>query len=597
MTGLPALAILLLLGIGAQWLAWRLRLPSILLLLCAGFFAGPEWLGWVDTDRLLGDLLFPLVAAAVGVVLFEGGLGLNLADLKGHGKVVLRLVTVGALVTWALATALAYGLLGLPLGIAVLLGAILIVSGPTVVGPLLRHIHPRGPTGSILTWEGILIDPVGALMAVLVYEGLSLGSLDVAAGHGGVGVLLTLLCGGGGGVLGGLLLVTVLRRHWVPETLLGPVTLALVVGLFAGTNLLQEESGLLAVTAMGVVAANLGGAQVRPILEFKENLRVLLISLLFVLLAARLTREQLSVLDARAFAFLGALLLVVRPLAALVCTWGTTLTWKERVFVAWLCPRGIVAAAVASVFGLALVEQGVPGAEHLLPVVFLVIVGTVVVYGLTAPWLARRLGLSVPDPQGCVFVGAQPWARAMAAALGQLGVEVLLIDTNRHNVRDARLEGLEAHQGNVLDANFLEHVDLTHMGRVLALTPNDEVNTLVCAEMAHEFGRRNVYQIATDSVPRAAGRPLGVEAPGLRGRRLFAGDVDAYRLARRFAAAGRPHVTPLTEQFTYEDFRKRHGDEAIVLFSVSPAGRLQIDTADTPLKPERDARLVAFIPE
>ncbi len=437
MSGLSAIAVILLLGMSAQWIAWRLKLPSILLLLGAGFFAGPEWTGLVDPDALLGDLLFPIVSASVAIILFEGGLGLQFSDLKGHGAVVFRLITVGALVTWVLAGAAAWWLLDLSAGMSILLGAIVIVSGPTVVGPLLRHIHPRGPTSSILTWEGILIDPVGALMAVLVYEGLSLGSLDVAAGHGGMGILLTLLYGGGGGVLGGLLLVQILKHHLVPETLLGPLTLALVVGIFAGTNLLQEESGLLAVTAMGIVAANLAGSGVRAILEFKENLRVLLISALFILLAARLTQEELSVLDWRAFAFLGLLLFVVRPLSVVASAWGSTLTRKERIFLAWICPRGIVAAAVASVFGLALVEQQVPGAEMLLPVVFLVIVGTVVVYGLTAPILARRLGLSMPDPQGCLFVGAHGWARALAKALQECDIEVLMLDTNRPNVRAA----------------------------------------------------------------------------------------------------------------------------------------------------------------
>jgi len=597
MQGVSAIAAVLLLGMGAQWLALRVRMPSILLLLGVGFFAGPEWLGLVDPDSLLGDLLFPVVSVSVGVILFEGGLGLHLRDLRGHGRVVLRLVTLGALVTWGLGTLAAHALAGLDWGLALLLGAILIVSGPTVVLPLLRHIRPSGATSSILTWEGILIDPIGALIALLVHQALRQGDVAAMASHGPGELLATVAVGIVGGGVAGLLLTRALERHWFASHLDGPASLAIVVGTFAGANALQEESGLFAVTVMGIVAANLAGEAVRHVLEFKENLRVLLISSLFVLLAARLRVEEIASLDAGAFAFLGVLLLVARPLAVWLSTAGSGLARAERIFLAWLCPRGIVAASVASVFGLELIGRGVPGAERLVPLTFLVIVGTVVVYGLTGPILARRLGLSVPDPQGLLFVGAHAWAREIARALQALHVRVLLVDANRDNVRAARLEGLQAARGNVLDDEFLDGLDLHGIGRVLALTPNDEVNTLACVSLLDDFERGALYQIRGDALPeRTTGTSPKAATRRLRGRTLFSESADYYGLSRRLGRSGALRATHLTEKFDHAHWRERHGEDALPLFVVSPKGRVHVVVANETFAPSEGDTLVAIVP-
>ncbi len=471
------LAAIVVLGIGAQWLAWRLRLPSILLLLTFGFIAGPAT-GFIHPDRLFGELLFPIVSISVGLILFEGGLSLRIADLREIGRPLWSLITIGALVTWALASGAGRSILGLDTGPALLLGAILVVTGPTVVGPLLRHVRPTGKVASVAHWEGIVIDPVGAVLAVLVYEALSVAPTTgpVAAARAVLSQLgLTLVVGLTIGGAAAFAALELLRRFWVPDFLQSPLLLMLVTGAFTASNLVQAESGLLTVTVMGVILANQSTVPVKHLIEFKENLRVLLIASLFILLAARVTPADVTALGWRGPLFVAFLILVVRPLSVLAATLGTSLRPKERVFLAWLAPRGIVAASVASVFALRMGDAG----TGLVPATFLVIVGTVAVYGLTAAPLARRLGLSNPNPQGILFASADPGARAIAGAVKAAGFPVLLVDNNRANATAARLAGLPTAFTSVLSEDALDGVLQSGLGRLLALTPDDEVNALI----------------------------------------------------------------------------------------------------------------------
>ena len=326
---LVGIALVLVLGVGAQWLADRLRIPGILLLLTAGFLGGAS--GRVDPDALLGPLLEPVVAIGVGIILFEGGLTLKIDDVRGHGGVVFRLITIGALVTLVLATGLAMWLVDLPLGLALLVGGILTVTGPTVVGPLLRHVRPQGDTGPILKWEGILIDPIGALMALLIFEGLARSGPAAATGAIS-GFLYALVAGGAVGGLAALLLFIALRRRVLPDHLAGPVTLAFVVAAFVAADRAFSEAGLVATTAMGVLLANQSRVHVHHTLAFKENLTVLLLSALFVLLAARIQLDDLIDLGMGGLAFVAALILLVRPVSVFVSTARSALQTRERVF-------------------------------------------------------------------------------------------------------------------------------------------------------------------------------------------------------------------------------------------------------------------------
>ena len=537
-TPLLVIAAVVVLGIGAQWLAWRFRLPSILLLLVFGFLAGPVGgavgLGLVPQEALQGDWLFPFVSLAVGIILFEGGLTLRFDELREVGKAVFNLITIGVLITGVLATVGAHYLVGFSWEVAVVMGALLTVTGPTVVLPLVRHVRPAGRVGTIAKWEGITVDPIGAILAVLVLESVVLieeseregggGDLGNVIGHLLEGIAFEIIVGVGVAVLAAGLLIFLLRRRLVPDWLQNPVALMTVVAAFALANSLQEEAGLLEATLLGIIMANQKLVSVQRIVEFKEDLRVLLISLLFIVLAARLELSALDVMLAPGpLLFLGALILVVRPLAVWVSSRGTSLSGKEIVFLSWLAPRGIVAAAVASLFSFRLAEFFPAQAGQIVPIVFLIIVGTVAIYGLTISPLARWLGLALPDPQGVLFVGAHPWAQKMAAALQAHGIRVLLVDANAGNVRRARQQGLPAQRANVLAEGIKDDLDLSGIGRMLAMTPNDEVNALAALHFGEVFEGDEVYQLPMRA--EASGRVEGEIPRHLRGRPLFGGDA------------------------------------------------------------------------
>lgn len=565
-TPLVAIAAAVVLGVGAQWIAWRFRLPSILLLLIFGFLAGPVGaavgIGLLPQEALQGDWLFPFVSLSVGIILFEGGLSLRLSELREVGKAVFNLITIGVLVTGVLASIGAHYLAGFRWEVAVVVGALLTVTGPTVVLPLLRHVRPAGRVGTVAKWEGITIDPIGAILAVLVLESVVLivesqhrggnGDLGGVIGALLMGITFEIVVGVGVAAIAAALLLLLLHRRLVPDWLQNPVALMVVVAAFAVSNSLQEEAGLLEATLLGVIMANQNFVSVRRIIEFKEDLRVLLISLLFIVLSARLSLTALDVMLAPGpLLFLGALIFVVRPLAVWLSSLGTTLNWKEIAFLSWIAPRGIVAAAVASLFSFRLEEFFPADAERIVPIIFLVIVGTVALYGLTIAPLARWLGLALPDPQGVLFVGAHRWSQKMALAVQELGFRVLLVDANTYNIRRAIQQGLPAQRANVLAEGIKDDLDLSGIGRMLAMTPNDEVNALAALHFGEVFEGDEVYQLAMKAD--AAGRTEGEIPRHLRGRPLFSDEASYNQIEERIDDGGEIITLTIEEGQTLEE--------------------------------------------
>ncbi|MGE0821163.1 MAG: cation:proton antiporter [Candidatus Binatia bacterium] len=587
---LVGVASIIVLGVSARWLAWWIHLPAILLLLVFGIVAGPVT-GFLHPDEVLGNLLLPLVSLSVGIILFEGGLTLSLRELPHIGRVLWSLVSLGALMTLVVSTIAAVVVLGFSWTLAILLGAILVVTGPTVIGPLLRDIRPSGQVGPILKWEGIVIDPIGATLAVLVYEAVLAGEVQQATTLVVLGVTKTVLIGGVLGVIGAGILFFVLKRYWVQDLLQNSLALMLVVAVFTAANLLQEEAGLLAVTVMGFVLANQRTVPVKHIVEFKENLRVLLISSLFIVLAARLELNQITALGVSAIFFVLILVVVARPLCVAVSTAGSGLTWRERAFLAWMAPRGIVAASVSSIFALRLSDAGYAGAENLISVTFLVIIGTVALYGLTAGPVARKLGVAKAHPQGILFVGAHSWARAIAKTLKDGGHRVYLVDTNWGNILAARVAGLPCYHGNVLGDGALEEMQLDGIGRLLAVTSNDEINALAALHCGELFGRSEVYQLR----PKGDGDAMAGVPQHLRGRFWGVKGMTYTALTEHFGAGAVIQSVTLAKDYDYNAFKTHYGTRVLPLFLIDQAGHVTIWTTDQEPIPRVSQTIICLV--
>ncbi len=582
-----SLSAVVVLGITAQWLGWRLRIPSILMLLVFGIVAGPV-LGWIHPGELLGSLLYPVVSLAVAVILFEGGLSLSVKEFRAIGGVTAWLVTLGAGITWAIGALAAHWVLGLDWSLAILLGAVLLVTGPTVIGPMLQLIRPVGRTGAILKWEGIVIDPIGAMLAVLVFQ------ITVYSGaeHEMVvltGVLKTVAFGTLGGLLGASILGLCLKRDWIPDFLQNPVAVMLVVAVFTGANLLQPESGLLAVTIMGFALANQKIVPIHHIVEFKENLRVLMIAGVFILLAANLKPAVLDQIGIASFLFLFILVFVARPAAVFASTLGSKLSLKEKLFLSWMAPRGIVAAAVASIFALRMEQGGLTGSDVLVSQTFFVIIGTVALYGLTAPLVARRLGLSKTDPQGVLFLGGRFWVRDIAQVLQEEGYPVMLVDNSRHNIAAAHMAGIPAFYVSIFSDTVLDRVEISGIGKLMAMTGNDDVNSLAALHFASLFGRAQAYQLMPQDE-----RLLGDHSRHLRGRFLFDKDMTHDAMTHWFADEAVIKKTRLTEEFGVEELKAQY-DQVQPLFLITEEGGLQVFTVEGKIKPQVGQTLISLV--
>lgn len=516
----PTLAIIVGVGMLAQWVAWRMQIPSIILLLVSGLVLGPVT-GVIDPDEFLGGTLFPIVSLSVALILFEGGLDLPPRELRATGTVVRRLITLGAGITFAIAAWGALRLFDIGRAAAIVLAAVLIVTGPTVVGPLLRFVRPSGRAGPMLRAEGILIDPIGATAALIAFEYVITDDPDEAMASilGVIG--LTVIAGIGIGFVLAYTLDHALRRFLIPDHLANPIAIAVVIVGFVISNEVQDEAGLLTVTVMGIWLARRETAAVRELLEFNETLRDLLISALFILLAARIETRELQDVALPSLVFLALLVLVARPVSVIVSTLFTDLAWRERLFLMAMAPRGIVAAAVSAIFAIELEEAGFDGAELIVPIVFLVIIGSITVYGFLAGPVARAMGLAEARANGVLIVGAHPTARGLAKQLNDLEITTMLVDTDPYNVTRSVAIGLPARRLSVLTEEATHELDLRGIGRILAMTPNDEVNALATTRFARVFGRRETFQLKPASSPRQGdlpqdllGRIIGIDGIG-----------------------------------------------------------------------------------
>ncbi|MEV4615886.1 cation:proton antiporter [Kitasatospora sp. NPDC049258] len=577
---LVGIGLIVVLAVGSQLLASLLRIPAILVLLPVGFTAG-ALTDEVNPEQLLGDAFSPLVSLAVAVILYDAGLGLDLHRLRGHTRrVVVRLLWLGALVTWGSAALLAVPVIGMSLPAAVMLGAILVVSGPTVVGPLLAYVRPTERLQRILVWEGSLIDPLGGILGALVFHGVLASDEDGLARQLGK-FFASAAVGLVAGAAGAALLWLVLRHLALGEVLGTTVQLAAVVGVAAGCDAFRDDTGLISAVVMGIALANRPDLDIPVRRPFLETLVSLTIGLLFVSISATVTPESLRHVVLPTLGLVVLLILVVRPLVALLATAGTDVARGERWFIGWMAPRGIVAAATASTFSASLVQAGVGGAQKILPATFVVIVATVMVYGLTALPVARRLGALRSARSRPLLVGGAPWVVDLGRALRSAGLDVLMWaggDRQRRSIREA---GLDLAPGELLAAATGAGAELEGITGVLLLTDEDDFNALASMTLKE----------SVDGPVHRLGPPAGsqgVVAPYAGDGALFGTGLDRPELKHRYAHGARI----VTHRV---DGRLPAGHE--LLFVVRPDGKLAAVTrTDTPVPRPGDTAVLLSPP-
>jgi len=586
------LALVAVLGIGAQWLAWRMQLPAIVLLVVAGLLAGPAF-GWIRPSEDLGVLLDPIVKIGVAIILFEGGLRLRFHELKQAGSGVTRLVTLGVILSFPLGSLAAHYLGGLSSPVALVFGAIVIVTGPTVIIPLLRHARLRRRPASYLKWEGIINDPIGALLAVVVFEYFVFvgeGALPQMLTRAGLGLAFAACLGLGSGYLLG----AVYRRGYVPEYLKGPGALATAIAVYVIANRGLSESGLLAATLLGITLGNMRLPSIDEMRRFKEYIALVLVSGVFILLTADLKPSILLDLDWRSVGLLGAVVFVLRPFCILVSTLGAGMSWQERALLAWIAPRGIVAAAVAAVFGPALQAQGYPGASLLLPLVFALIMVTVLAHGLSIGWISRRLDLSAQTANGVLIVGASPWTIGLAQALKEKEVPVMIVDSVWHRLRPARLAGVSVYYGEILSEASEQQLEFNDYGYLLAATDNDAYNALVCSHFAAEMGRNRVFQLPDTSVEEPDPKRLPRTVRGL----IMPGERAWYEeLISNWYRGWTFQKTLLSEEFTFENLQAASPEGSLPVAAVKGDGGVQLNSPEQPFKLKPGDTVIWFGPK
>ena len=502
---------IIILGILAQWVAWKLKLPAILPLILIGLLVGPfstlysidgsKWIEpiWNGQEGLFpGKSLFYFVSLAISVILFEGGLTLKFREFRNVGPEISKLITLGATVTFFGAAFAVHNIFDLTWQISFLFSGLIIVTGPTVITPILRNIPMKKDVSAVLKWEGILIDPIGALVAVLVFEFISVG--------GGSDYTQTVFEEFGKILLFGFTfgftfahgLRFSLTKKLIPHYLVNVVVLASVLGVFVLSDTFAHDSGLLSVVVMGMVLGNSKALKLKELLYFKESLSVLLISILFILLAANINMEDLELLYRwETIGLLAAVVFIIRPLGVFLSTTNSTLRFNEKLFISWVGPRGIVAAGIASLFGLQLAADGVEGAEYITPLVFMIVLGTVLLNAATARIFAKITGVFLKKSEGILIIGASEFPRIIADYFEKIGKQVVLIDSNKVNIDKAEELGLEAMNVDIYSDELLDNIELNNIGFLIALTVNNEINQYAIDKFKNQFGENGAYRLPT----------------------------------------------------------------------------------------------------
>lgn len=505
------LAGIIILGIIAQWFAWRLKLPAILPLILIGLLVGPIASMYTDDGHKLiepiwngekglfpGDALYYFVSLAISIILFEGGLTLKRSEIRNVGPVITKLITLGSVVTFFGAGIAAHYIFGLSWQISFLFSALIIVTGPTVITPILRNIPLKKDVSTVLKWEGILIDPIGALAAVLVFEFISVGEGKAYTITALIEFGKILLFGFTFGFAFAHALTFLIKKNFIPHYLLNVASLSVVLLVFVMSDAFAHESGLLSVVVMGMVMGNTELPNIKELLYFKESLSILLISILFILLAANINMSDLELIfNWKTAALFAVIVFVIRPLGVFLSSMNSNLKLNEKLFIGWVGPRGIVAAGIASLFGSKLLKQGEIGAEYITPLVFMIVLGTVLLNATTARVFAKVVGVFLTKSEGILIIGASKFSRLMGDYLQKNNRNVVLVDSNQNNVKKAKKLGLEAFSANIYSDSLEDNIELSDIGYLMSLTGNADINNYAINKFRKQFGEHGSFRLVS----------------------------------------------------------------------------------------------------
>lgn len=592
MHGSTLVLIILAAGLASQWLAWRVRLPAIIVLIAVGLLLGPIS-GVIDIALPRAELT-ELLGLGVAIILFEGGMDLKLGEFRRAGKGIGRLTLLVPPLAWLFGSLAAHYVAGLSWPVSWVLGAILVVTGPTVILPLLRQARLDKQSASLLKWEGIVNDPVGVLLAVLTFQYFTVADSGVANTLLALGAAVAAAAVLGG--LGGWLTGWFFRRGAAPEYLKAPALMVLALVVYWTSNLIQPEAGLLSVTLMGMVVGNMRLVERDFLRDFEENLTVLLLAVLFIVIPSQLEVGDLELIDWRVFGFVLAILFLVRPLAIALATVGEPMRRQDKILLAWIAPRGIVAAATAGIFGPEMVAQGYPDAGKLLPIVFLIILTTVLMHGLTIGPLARRLGIASARTNGLLIVGASQWSDELALTLKKLGVDVLVADGSYPRLKQARMAGVEVYFGEILSEHAEHALEAQHLSHLLCATDNDYYNALVCKAQGSTFGHHRTFQLATHQESSHEPKRLPMQQ---RGHIAFDCGADFDTLHERLTQGWRIQTAKLSGNQDFDQLKSRVGElgrDWLLLAAITPNEAFRLYSPEQPFKPDTGWTLIYFGP-
>jgi NhaP-type Na+/H+ or K+/H+ antiporter len=574
----------------SQWLAWRFRFPAIVILLIVGLLLGPVS-GLLVPTRVLGDMVRPMVAVAVAIILFEGGLSLEFRGLRDASQAVLRIVLVAAPLMWLTIACSAHYIAKLSWPTAVVIGGILVVTGPTVVQPLLRHAKMDARPAAVIRWEAIVNDPIGALFAVLAYEVF----VQIQSGQSAPQIAAKLGASIAMAAAIGFVMARAIaffyRTAQFPEYLKVPSLFVLVLASFVMGNLLLDEAGLLTVTVMGITLGNSRIASLTELRRFKEHAAVLLVSGVFVILTSDIPRAMLDSLDWHSAAFVVLLIFVLRPAAILASTVFTNLTWREKLLIGWVAPRGVVAVATAAVFGDGLMARHVVDGGKVPALTFAIVLATVVLFGLTTAPLARRLRLASTAPSGVLIVGCNPWTLALATALKSLNISTMIADRSWRHLKAARDASIPTYFGEILADAAGHRLDHALFDQVIAATDSHSYNTLVCTDLGPQFGKQQVFQVG-----RMESDELDPEemALSLGGRTLMKAGYDLESLLEKLQSGWSFRKTKLTDEFDFAAFSSSLSTDSQIILSAGLNGTLTFATVNGRFEPPAGASILTF---